>query len=65
MQTFIGTSLLAIFSGLAFAQDKAMLDLALEPPLININPGLNTTTKCAVQHGDWHCCTTKGRLWAA
>ncbi len=50
----------------AFAQDKAMLDLALEPPLINTAPGPEYDD--AVRPGNMILGldrTPKGRLWAA
>lgn len=52
--------------GTALAQDKALLDLALEPPLINTNPGPEYDDK--VRIGNMIIGidqTPKGRLWAA
>ena len=61
------TLLLVLLMGLqTFAQDKALLDLALEPPVINTQPGPEYDD--AVRPGNMIIGldrTPKGRLWAA
>jgi len=37
--------LATLFAWTATAQDKALLDLSLEPPVIDTNPGPNTTMR--------------------
>jgi len=58
--------LLALLCTHAFAVDKAILDLSLEPPLINTNPGPEYAD--AVRPGNMIIGidrTPKGRLWSA
>jgi len=57
---------ISLLTAPARAQDKAMLDLSLEPPLINTHPGPEYADQ--VRPGNMILGidrTTKGRLWAA